>query len=44
MRWLDTPKNVSRLTAVTFFGGSDSTWNPPTQATISFRNIRVTTK
>ena len=44
MRWLDAPTPASQLTAVTFFGGSDSTWNPPTEATIRFRNIRVTTK
>jgi hypothetical protein len=44
MRWMDTPRGVSDLTAVAFFGGSDSTWNPPVAETISFRNVRVTTK
>lgn len=44
MRWMDKPSTVTDVTAVAFFGGSDSSWNPPVAETISFRNVRVTTK
>lgn len=43
MRWMDKPAPLTDLTAAVFFGGSDSTWNPPVASTIYFRNFRVTT-
>ena len=43
MRWMDKPAPVTDLTAAVFFGGSDSSWNPPVASTIYFRNFKVTT-
>jgi len=43
MRWMDKPAPLTDLTAAVFFGGSDSSWNPPAASTIYFRNFKVTT-
>ena len=43
MRWMDKPAPLTDLTAAVFFGGSDSSWNPPVASTIYFRNFKVTT-